>query len=1151
MANELKYKIVADTSGVIKSVAEAEKAIDKVGDKKIKVTADTATASKQIGSLDKDINALSGDVKINVDTAGAQSSIGNLTKSVKNLDDQAESTSSTFSAFSAGVGGAIGAIASQTIGNIATGLKEGALRADEFGDALGVAFKQQGITDIEGEITRVNDAAVNLANSLGLPAARTKELAVNVASLGGVTGKQADDLTKLSAGLEVFTNGAVKGEAVVKAFSRGIADPEGAAAIESLSKKYPQLADTLKSNLDPAKKLAQANLVLGKSFAEVEAQQGDVGGTLNKLSNQLDEAFEQIGSQLLDALAPLAQSIQPITQGIIAAFQAFAPVLTSIVDNFDIIGPAVLTAALAFGAYQIAITAASTATKITTAVTAAWNAVLAANPVGLVAAAVVVATAAIVALADAMNVTAEEALANAEAEKKVVEQQIDANKQRQESVKSTKSLVDEYDKLSKKSKLTVEEQKRMQQIQGQLDKQYPNLIDQTKSFAENLNGVQEVGKLATAELEKLGKEGDALAKQLEKATRNIAFAARNAAIEALTDTTGLSIGIFGNRALAKAGDDFKAALFKAVTPDDVQKAFAQFSETINTLGVDAEDLNEIYSKAIAARDKSIAALTRSTEDAVDAQKELDTPPPPIIDPDAAKKAEKAAEEVRKLRDELLKMQAAAALQIEIDQITKSQLLNEEEKQVEIAKIKQRYLEQDIQNQIDAIDGTNEVELDKRRNLEFQLAETRRKGLLDIAKQEDEAIKKTEDRERANAEALAKVRGELRQILIDEQQADEVKAVELSLKTEEQKAIEIAKIRQRYEEQALAERIAAIKVTNDIELVEKQKLEEQLRILRAKNAGEITALTKAALTKEAETYKAIVDAIDFSAVTKQLEEFGNKQAEINKQLADGTLSYQDAVQQLGEATAKQNTILTQLAAGLAPAFAQVSDQLEKLALDAINSGKSISDVTTELLAATGASFAELIAQGDDAGKAVAKAALQTLDALVPILSAQITAFALAQPASVATSGAAGLALSAVITAILKGIVAAARASAGFADGGYTGTGGKYEPAGVVHRGEFVMPQTITRKNRSLLEHIYADKPLAEFPGLAAMLATNGVSSPVGLQRENDALRSELRAIRTQLQTMETLHKSAHELTVHADHGTTLKAMRKAQIRNLRG
>lgn len=34
--------------------------------------------------------------------------------------------------------------------------------------------------------------------------------------------------------------------------------------------------------------------------------------------------------------------------------------------------------------------------------------------------------------------------------------------------------------------------------------------------------------------------------------------------------------------------------------------------------------------------------------------------------------------------------------------------------------------------------------------------------------------------------------------------------------------------------------------------------------------------------------------------------------------------------------------------------------------------------------------------------------------------------------------------------------------GFADGGYTGDGGKYEPAGVVHRGEYVMSKAATRR-----------------------------------------------------------------------------------------
>jgi hypothetical protein len=39
--------------------------------------------------------------------------------------------------------------------------------------------------------------------------------------------------------------------------------------------------------------------------------------------------------------------------------------------------------------------------------------------------------------------------------------------------------------------------------------------------------------------------------------------------------------------------------------------------------------------------------------------------------------------------------------------------------------------------------------------------------------------------------------------------------------------------------------------------------------------------------------------------------------------------------------------------------------------------------------------------------------------------------------------------------------ASQAISGFAEGGYTGHGGKYEPAGVVHRGEYVLPQEVVR------------------------------------------------------------------------------------------
>jgi len=38
--------------------------------------------------------------------------------------------------------------------------------------------------------------------------------------------------------------------------------------------------------------------------------------------------------------------------------------------------------------------------------------------------------------------------------------------------------------------------------------------------------------------------------------------------------------------------------------------------------------------------------------------------------------------------------------------------------------------------------------------------------------------------------------------------------------------------------------------------------------------------------------------------------------------------------------------------------------------------------------------------------------------------------------------------------------------GFSSGGYTGPGGKYEPAGIVHRGEYVVPKNMVNQSSGL-------------------------------------------------------------------------------------
>jgi len=71
----------------------------------------------------------------------------------------------------------------------------------------------------------------------------------------------------------------------------------------------------------------------------------------------------------------------------------------------------------------------------------------------------------------------------------------------------------------------------------------------------------------------------------------------------------------------------------------------------------------------------------------------------------------------------------------------------------------------------------------------------------------------------------------------------------------------------------------------------------------------------------------------------------------------------------------------------------------------------------------------------------------------------------------------LTVAAAVVALAAGFAAAraqAQAAASFATGGYTGDGGKYQPAGIVHKGEFVISKEKTQKFRPILEAIHAGR-----------------------------------------------------------------------------
>jgi len=90
------------------------------------------------------------------------------------------------------------------------------------------------------------------------------------------------------------------------------------------------------------------------------------------------------------------------------------------------------------------------------------------------------------------------------------------------------------------------------------------------------------------------------------------------------------------------------------------------------------------------------------------------------------------------------------------------------------------------------------------------------------------------------------------------------------------------------------------------------------------------------------------------------------------------------------------------------------------------------------------------------------ALDVVEKQLEIAIASATIQSLATPGSVLTFGLKGLAQAAILTALMKAAFAGLKGAIGsFSEGGYTGIGGTLEPAGIVHRGEYVIPKRLVQ------------------------------------------------------------------------------------------
>lgn len=192
-------------------------------------------------------------------------------------------------------------------------------------------------------------------------------------------------------------------------------------------------------------------------------------------------------------------------------------------------------------------------------------------------------------------------------------------------------------------------------------------------------------------------------------------------------------------------------------------------------------------------------------------------------------------------------------------------------------------------------------------------------------------------------------------------------------------------------------------------------------LTARQAEQIAAIKAQRLSEEDEARaiaQVTAEVEQQRAVMMLLADAKRRNVDLDAMLADGSMTYRDAINALGEAkraelvATNERAIAEGRAAEAQQLMADAQERTKQGLLDSIIAGESFSSVLANL--------AQMFA------RAAAEAALFNTGPMA--------------------GGAGGGLLGGLWNSIWRG---------GFASGGYTGPGGRYEPAGIVHKGEYVM------------------------------------------------------------------------------------------------
>lgn len=251
--------------------------------------------------------------------------------------------------------------------------------------------------------------------------------------------------------------------------------------------------------------------------------------------------------------------------------------------------------------------------------------------------------------------------------------------------------------------------------------------------------------------------------------------------------------------------------------------------------------------------------------------------------------------------------------------------------------------------------------------------------------------------------------------------------------------------------------------------------------------ETTELEKALSNNLADVFS----KLDYSKYYKtkeneQKENLDVESANLLTSLQKNEIAYEEYAERLNEIDKNRrdsqiesnSAIIEALNDTISISFANAGDIVSKSLIDNIklteDFGSSISANWDLMALNVGLSAGKMVAEGQNAFKAIGTAAFDMLQSLVPIWSAQILGYSLATPQSIASFNTIGLAQWAGLTVLIQGAVAAARSALKLKDGVINlqgaGTGTSDSIPAMLSKGESVINARSTAQNEPYLRYI---------------------------------------------------------------------------------